>query len=378
MLRCDMVTGGRVRYRPSVRIAYLLPAPGVPVQGPSGASAHARGIVGALRARHDVRLFAARSTDRRGRFGEPTPARVLGVPGWPSWLERYRDLTEVLAARRIARRVVEDAHKGWKPRLVIERHSLFSDAGWRVHDRLGVPWALEVNAPLWQERARFETLRRPAWAQGWERDVLRAAPLVVAVSQWLVTWLREEIGCENAHWVPNGVSVRLGDRMAGRQALGVQPGEPLVGFVGSMKPWHGVARLPRLAAAAGARLVLIGRKPKTVPPGVIATGHLEPDALADAVAALDVGLAPYPADAPPWFCPLKILDYRAQGTPVVATDVGDCRALVGDGGTIVPPGDDDGFVGAIRAWVGRRVVPAPRSWQEVGSQIIALAASQKR
>lgn len=362
----------------SVRIAYLLPAPGVPVQGPSGASAHARGIVRALRETHDVRLLAARITDRRGHFGETIAARAAGVPGWPSWLETYRDLTEVFAARRIARRLLHDAHTTWAPQLVIERHSLFSDAGWRVHDRLGVPWVLEVNAPLWEERQRFEKLRRPRWARGWERDVLLAAPIIVAVSQWLVRWLTEEVGCQNVHWVPNGVDARLGDRMAGRRALGVPPHQPLVGFVGSMKPWHGVGRLPRLAHAAGATLVLVGRPPRNPPPGVITTGHLDPNQLADVVAALDVGLAPYPADAPPWFCPLKILDYRAQGTPVVATNVGDCRALVGDTGTVVAPEDEDGFIDAVQSWIGRRVVPTPRSWQDVGSEIISIARPRRR
>jgi glycosyltransferase involved in cell wall biosynthesis len=356
-----------------VRIAYLLPAPGVPVYGPSGASAHARGVVRALRESHDVRLLSARLTDRRGTFGEPLAARAVGVAGWPSWLEGYRDLTEVIAARRIARRVIEEAHRGWPPQLVIERHSLFSDAGWRIHDRLGVPWVLEVNAPLWEERRRFEALRRPVWARGWEREVLLAAPVIVAVSQWLVRWLREEVGCKNVSWVPNGAELRLGDRLAGRRRLGASADESLVGFVGSMKPWHGVSRLPRLAAAAGARLVLIGQTPKHPPPNIITTGHLDPEALADVVAALDVGLAPYPADAPPWFCPMKILDYRAQGTPTVATDVGDCRALVGRAGAVVPPDDDDAFVSAVRAWIGRRVLPTPRSWQDVSAEIIGHA-----
>lgn len=356
-----------------MRIAYLLPAPGIPVQGPSGASSHARGIVRALRQEHTVRLTAARIVDRRGPFGEQLAARAVGVPGWPSWLKPYREMTEVLSARRLARRVLAEAHAGWVPQLIIERHSLFSDAGWRVHDRLGVPWVLEVNAPLWEERRRYETLRQPAWARRWEHSVLRAAPVIVAVSQWLVRWLREEVGCRRVHWVPNGVDLRLGDRLSGRRLLGVRADQPVVGFVGSMKPWHGVGRLPRLAAAAGATLVLVGRPPKNPPPGVITTGHLDPDRLADVVAALDVGLAPYPEDAPPWFCPLKILDYRAQGTPVVATDVGDCRALVGDSGTVVPPDDDDSFVDAIRAWMGRRVVPTPRSWREVSAEIIQHA-----
>ena len=348
----------------------------MPVQGPSGSSAHVRGLCRGLQELgHDVRVVAARLADRRGVYGEPVPAVEVGVPGWPSWLDRYRDLTEVRAARRVARRVIEDALADGAPDLLIERHSLFSDAGWRVSARLGTPWVLEVNAPLAAERARYEVLRRPAWAARWERDVLQAAPVVVAVSRWLERWLVEEIGCRRVAVVHNGTDGLAGDRARGRALLRAGPGEPLLGFVGSSRPWHGVDRLARVARAVGARAVLVGAVDGVLE-GPITPGHLGPQDLADVVAALDVGLAPYPADAPPWFCPLKVLDYRAQGTPVVASDVGECRALVGEGGEVVPPDDDDALIDAARAWLGRRATPAVRSWGTVAGEVLAIAESR--
>ncbi len=357
-----------------MRVAYLLPAPGIPVQGPSGASAHARGVVTALREAHDVRFYAARDADGRGLFGEPTEAVVTGVPPWPAALGRFRDQQEIGAARRVARRVLHDAYDGWMPDVVVERHSLFSDAGWRVHDRLGVPWVLEVNAPATVERVRYEELRRPDRAQEWERRVLQAAPVVVAVSRWLVRWLKEEVGCRNVTWVPNGVPGLRGDRARGRRLLGLSEDEPLIGYVGSGRQWHDLGVLSRVADAAGARLALFGAFPDA-PAGALAPGHLPPQVLADAVAALDVGLAPYKADSPEWFCPLKILDYRAQGTPVVATDLGDVGALVEDGGSVVPPDDVDALVTSVCAWMGRRVQPRIRSWRSVAREVLQVAAA---
>lgn len=367
-----------------MHLAYLLPAPGVPLQGPSGASAHARQLVAALREEHRVDLYAACRTDRRGEFGPAAQAVITGVSGWPSWLARWRELREVRAARALSRRVLWSSWFDATPDLVVERHSLFSDAGWRVADRLECPWVLEVNAPPVEERSRFEELRQPELARRWEREVLLAAPLVVTVSRWLKRWLESEVGCRQVVWVPNGTAPLRGDRARGRAALGLDEDDFAMGFVGSMKRWHGVDRLPGLAQRAGARLVLVGagevELPASEAPGsgseaTVRTGYLAGQDLADAVAALDVAVAPYAPEAPPWVCPLKVFDYRAQGTPIVATDVGDVGVFVGSGGTVVPPGDDDAFVDAVRSWRGRRLPPRVRGWDRVGREVIEAAQS---
>lgn len=360
-----------------MRVAYIVGAPGVPVQGPSGCSAHVRAVTHALSELADTRLYAACETDRRGRFGRPTPAWIGGTPGWPSWLSPYREMREVWAGRRIARRVVEDGLGGWMPDVLLERHSVFCDAGWRASERLERPWVLEVNAPLVQERARFEEVRQPRWARRWERSVLRAAPAIAAVSRWLVDWLRNEVGCRRVKWVPNGVAPFVGDRARGRRMLGLDGDEPAIGFVGSFKPWHGHDRLAVVARELDAKLVLVGKRPEAVeglsPDRVVLPGHLHGQPLADAVAALDVGLAPYPSDAPPWFCPLKVFDYRAQGVPVVTTQVGDAPVLVKGGGTAVPPDDTDAMVLACRRWIGQRPAPKVRRWSSVVREVLELS-----
>lgn len=326
-------------------------APGVPVFGPSGASAHVRGVANALR---PDAVIAALEVDRRGRHGQvDVPVVATGVPGWPSWLGGWRELREVGAARRVAREVMKHA-----PTLVWERHALFSDAGWKVHAATGARWLLEVNAPLALERERFETLRRPAWARAWEREVLLAAPRILAVSAWLVDWLRS-LGCRDVRHVPNGTAPHAGERDATRRELGLE-GRFVLGFVGSGKPWHGMERIPALLDAIPDAVCLVVGPGRVEHPRVVSAGQVSEARVADCIAAMDVGLAPYGPDAPPWFCPLKVLAYRAQGTPVVASDVGDCRALVGDGGTV---GED--LVDAVRAWRGRRAERRVRTWEDV-------------
>jgi glycosyltransferase involved in cell wall biosynthesis len=321
-----------------------------------------RGVAAALGAT----VVAAREVDHRGRHAEiDVPVVTTGVPGWPSWLDGWREYTEVLAARRVARAAMR-IHSGEPISLVWERHALFSDAGWKVSAATGADWILEVNAPLALERERFETLRRPAWARAWERDVLLAAPRVIAVSAWLRDWLRS-LGCRDVRHVPNGVVPRVGDREGTRREFGLE-GRFVLGFLGSHKPWHGVDRIPAiLDAIPDAVCLMVGDGPaRASHPRMVSVGQVDEARAADLVAAMDVGLAPYGPDAPPWFCPLKILAYRAQGTPVVAADVGDCRMLVGEGGTV---GED--FVDAIGHWRGRRAAPWVRSWADVVAEAIA-------
>jgi glycosyltransferase involved in cell wall biosynthesis len=366
------------------RLLYLVGTAGIPLRGPSGSSAHIRGITsGFAEIGWDVLAVGALLEDRRGCQEAPqVPHLASGAASWPSWLDRSRWgwRRELRTARRVARLALRHADGAG---LVIERHSLFSDAGLRISARLDVPLILEVDAPPVLERARFERPVDPATGLRWERDVLRAAPRIAAVSTWLCRWLVDEVGCDAkaVRHVPNGVSPAAGDRRRGRSRLSLPEDAFVLGFLGSFQPWHGVGALPGLLRAIpDARLLLVGadREGRAMPPDwpsdlagrVVAAGRVTEAEVADLVAAMDVGLAPYPPDAPPWFCPLKVLSYRAQGTPVVGTDVADLRLLTGQGGSVVPPGQADALADAVQSWRGRRSAPSLRSWAAVASALL--------
>lgn len=333
--------------------------PGIPLDGPSGASAHLRGVGRALlEAGNAVTIAVPRRGDARGVVDDPVPARVIEVPPrrW-GWLpRRFRERGEAFDGRRLLRAAgVHD--------LVWERFSGFGDGRGAAALRV-----VEVNAPVARERVAAGRLYDPRYAARREREILTSADRVLAVSRWLATWAVQEVGvaAERVLHVPNGVERRVGDRDATRRRLGLDG--PVLGFVGSMKPWHGVERLPALLdALPGFTALVAGDGPVEVPrhPRLRALGRVAPRDLADVVAAMDVGLAPYRADAPPWFCPLKVLEYRAQGVPVVAADVGDCRAL---GAVIV---DDDDWVGAIHAALEQPRVPWVRGWEQVVAEALA-------
>ena len=75
---------------------------------------------------------------------------------------------------------------------------------------------------------------------------------------------------------------------------------------------------------------------------------------------------------PAWFCPLKVLEYRARGVPVVAAPVGDNPALVGDGGKIVSDPDPRAWAAAVQRAANRPSRPWVRSWDRVADEALAI------
>ncbi len=337
-------------------------APGVPVLGPSGASAHLRAVADALGASC---ILAPLDVDHRGVAERPcTPIHVGGAVEPRRWFPGWRENEEIAAGRRL-RRGIEEA----RPSLVWERHSLYCDAGWRVHATHDVPWILEVNAPPALERARWDRGVDAVLAERWERAVIAAAPRVVAVSRWLAQWC-ESLGAREVRYVPNGVVARAGDRSGTRRAMGLED-RLVIGFVGSGRRWHGVERVHGLLEALPHAVAVVVGPVSVAHPRALNVGVVPEARVADLVSAMDVALAPTREDAPPWLCPLKLLHYRAQGTPVVATDVGDTRELLGPEDLLIARWED--APDAVRSLAGRRHAPWVRPWTTVVAEAIAGA-----
>lgn len=325
-----------------MRILVLCADPGVPIHGPSGASAHLRGIARGLAARgHVVTVGALHASDGRGRYDSPLGVRSFTV-GRPRWPDGLRTLGERLDSWRLARR----ARRLGPWDLVYERYSLRGDGGLRLARRLGVPHVLEVNAPLSLERGRPSRV---------ERHVLRGADRVVVVSDWLARWARG-LGARDVHVVPNGSDL-------------VPTGSPTAGLRlvhhGSGRSWHGTGFLGALLdRLPDAELHTMGGV-RVDHPRAVAWPHRGPEALQDHLSTCHVGLLPYPRDAPPWFDPLKLHDYRAVGLPVVGSRHPAARGA----DRRVDPADLEGWVRAVRELAGSRRVER-RPWVVVAEEAL--------
>jgi glycosyltransferase involved in cell wall biosynthesis len=217
---------------------------------------------------------------------------------------------------------------------------------------------LEVNAPLRAEARRFRTLPHPRLAADIERTVFGDANRILVVSQALRRWLEEE-GIERTRIevVPNAVT----PSQIGRRRVR-DDGEFVLGFCGSLKPWHGIDVLLEACAIAFAqeptlRLEVVGSGPldhlldsADLPADrVRAFGALPHSDALELLRGWDVGVAPYLPLEDFYFSPLKVVEYMAVGLCPVASELGDLPALLDDGGrgVLVPAGDAGRLASAL-------------------------------
>ncbi|MDO5092552.1 MAG: glycosyltransferase family 4 protein [Propionibacteriaceae bacterium] len=368
-----------------MRIAYVCVDPGIPVFGTKGASVHVQEVVRELLALgHEVTVYTARR-------GSEVPDDLVDLPVHefpvPSGETVQRERGQQRVSLEIAARVLADDAD-----LVYERYSLFSTVLAEVvalSDAVGV---LEVNAPLIEEERTYRELIDEAAADAALKTQVAAAAATVCVSDPVQQWVQARTGTQRAHTVPNGVSIT-------RIMPQPEAEDVVVTFVGTLKPWHGVADLLEAAALARQpwRLRIIGdgpertnleRRAAELGVDVDFRGAVAPAEMLSQLAGSAIGVAPYPelgGTSQQYFSPLKVYEYLAAGLPVVASAVGQLPQILADLGGLVPPSSPEELAAALdelaadparRADVGRRgraQAEQQHSWSGVVTTILQLA-----
>ena len=340
-----------------MRVAYICTDAGIPVFGSKGCSIHVQEFLCALlQVGAEVRLYAS-------RIGGTPPAGLHGVEVRELLVNRAGDAAKRERAAFAANDDLLRALERDGPfDLVYERYALFSFSGMEYARTIGVPGVLEVNAPLIEEQAQYRQLVDREGAESTAHRAFKAASVLIAVSQEVAAYLDQYIEASGRiEVVANGVDT---DAFRPRSVAARSHGFT-VGFVGSLKPWHGLADLveafSRLRQVAGdARLLIVGDGPErnrleedVAARGLVdavqftgAVAHSEVPAL---LALMDAAVAPYPKLANFYFSPLKIFEYMAAGLPIVASRTGQVAQLIEDGvtGLLYEPGDTGAMFEAL-------------------------------
>jgi glycosyltransferase involved in cell wall biosynthesis len=256
-----------------------------------------------------------------------------------------------------AYRRLKQAYLAHRPDVLYERYNLFFLPGLWLKRRTGVPYILEVNSPLADERAAHGGLKLRSVARWSERQVWRGADLLLPVTEVLAGFLRRAgVGEARIMVTPNGVNrARFpagADGATIRRELGL--GDKLVlGFIGFIRDWHGLPQVVDAMKAMPNReqlhLLVVGDGPARaalerhaeqagMAGQVTCLGLVERDRAAACIRTFDIALQPTVVD---YASPLKLFEYMALGRAVVAPDQPNIREVLTDGETalLYRPGD---------------------------------------
>lgn len=312
----------------------------------------------------------------------------------------------------VGRRAMDRAIGEFQPDLIYDRYNSFSTAAVDAANNAKIPVFLEVNAPVAFERTAYERrpLRLSRLAQRFERRICNVADHVIAVSTPLKQFLMAERGVTESRItvIPNGVDPEkfkpLLIREGIKKRLGIE-NKTVIGFVGILRPWHGLEFLLEafqslVTQQDSIHLLIVGDG--TIEPSlkqrvselgldgsVTFTGRVPHDDMNQYLAAIDIAISPR---ATFYASPMKILEYMAMGIPTVAPDMANIRDLISDGenGLLFEPENQLSLKKALGELLkskelvtrigrmARNSIVNKRNWNDIAQEIITLSHQIKR
>ena len=234
------------------------------------------------------------------------------------------------------------AIKSFNPDIIYERYNLHQPVGVFISKKMKVPLILEVNAPLKEEREAFgKGLAMPRFAKAVENYTWKNADAVLPVSCVLADNLIKS-GVEEGKVtvIHNGIRESVIEKNKNKST---NPPETLVvGFVGFMHLTCGVDmaieaiseiknKIPEMSISlvcVGDGLVISDLKNKAKKYGVesqvIFPGLVSRDRVMDYVSTFDISILP---DVTAYASPLKIFEYMAEKTAIVAPDCDNIKEI---------------------------------------------------
>ena len=228
-----------------------------------------------------------------------------------------------------------------KPDFLYERYNLFMPAGVWIKKIFKLPMLLEVNAPLFDERKKYNGIVMPALARWSESYAWNGADFVLPVTEVLAKVVEKKgVPRNRINVIPNGIDPEKFNNAPtteeAKKRLGLD-GKLVLGFTGFMREWHGLERIVDLLAADDKRhLLLVGDGPAResislrakelgVLEKITITGIVQRGDIASYVAAFDIALQP---DVVDYASPLKLFEYMVLGRAIVAPDKDNIREIL--------------------------------------------------
>jgi glycosyltransferase involved in cell wall biosynthesis len=264
----------------------------------------------------------------------------------PLWLWNALKDLRLLKHDKKAGKQLEEAILTFQPDMIYERGEYLQDSGVKMAAKHNIKHVLEVNSPVVEEMAAFEgpdVLRFLGHRK--ERNKLKGTSHVVAVSTAMKEYLYTHYHCRKPiHVAPNAINPekeQFNPEEVTKIRAGLAAETQIIGFVGSLFPYHGVDGLIEafagvVAVLPNAHLVIVGDgvirealqvfADKILPKGSFTfTGKIPHSEVMNYIRAFDVAVMP----SSNWYgSPIKIFEYGLTGVPIVAPDKGPLRDVM--------------------------------------------------
>ena len=269
------------------------------------------------------------------------------------------------------------AYRAFKPDVLYERYNLYMLAGAWLRAITGLPFIVEINAPLVLERSREPGLSLKWFARLCERYVWRKADLALPVTEVLGRQVQAAgVYASNIRVMPNGIDLhhfaagRSGDKV--RTRYGFEK-KIVIGFTGFIREWHGLPAvievMKQLRHEYDVAFLVVGEGPgrkgleqaaRDHDLSVAVTGVVGRADIPDHVAAFDIALQP---KATEYASPLKLFEYMSLARAIIAPAQLNIREILTDhqDALLFAPDDVESFSkvlrqliedGALRARIG--------------------------
>ncbi|MDA1335148.1 MAG: glycosyltransferase family 4 protein [bacterium] len=200
-------------------------------------------------------------------------------------------------------------------------------------------------APGFRERFVFELHSLGKFPHFMYSRVFREARGIVSTNNGKKEELvsRYKISEEKIFVAPNGFDpVLFADvepRENVRRKLGFKDAEKVVLYAGSTQAWKGIDMIKKLAKEfSDVTFVIVGGDSSSRDGNVISIQAQEHKIIPSYLCAADLLIAPYDLSdkrVARLFSPIKVIEYMASGTPMIATDAPSIREFVGEGGALL-------------------------------------------
>ncbi len=289
------------------------------------------------------------------------------------------------------------AIKQFKPEFIYERYNLYQPAGIWASKLFNIPLILEVNAPLVYERKTYSGLALVKFAKWIENYTWKNATHTLPVTDVLADHLRE-VGVKekNITVIHNGVNQQFIDEMLAKPIANNKK-EIVIGFTGFIHPWHGMDKAIEAIAKhknLSLKLICVGdgnilpelkeqAKGLGISDKIEFAGLVTRDKVMAYVEQFDITLQP---DVTAYASPLKMFEYMAVGSVIIAPDCPNIREILSDDTALFfEKGDQASFIKQLdyaienidtleakRKAVKVSIIDKQFVWQENAKRIVEL------